>query len=87
MMPEVRGQLRVVTEPLFGLQIGAQCVDCGFEYRAYHGHLEPCPRCAIQRILRVITPCVIESWRLREADLSALLDLNRDLRDSYPARV
>jgi len=24
---------------------GAKCGACGFEYRAYEGHIIPCPRC------------------------------------------
>ncbi len=73
---------------LAGLQelAGGTCSECGFFYRAYHGHLEPCPRCAIQRVLKTLTPCIIEQWRIRIEDLAALLDLFRDLRTSYPER-
>lgn len=55
-------------------------------YFAYRGHLEPCPRCAIHRVLKTLTPCVIERWRIRAEDQSALLDLFRDLVGSYPIR-
>ncbi len=40
--------------------IGGTCAACGFSYQAYHGHLEPCPRCAVLRLAEMLARLLME---------------------------
>jgi hypothetical protein len=28
---------------------GGHCLECGWNYPVYHGHIEPCPRCGMAK--------------------------------------
>ena len=34
--------------------IPGRCMACGLSYQAYHGHLGPCPRCALHEAIAAI---------------------------------
>jgi len=44
------------------MMFGAKCSGCGFEYGEYFGHIIPCPRCEVARLMKLINSPETENW-------------------------
>ena len=63
---------------------GGTCAVCGFSYLAYHGHLEPCPRCAVQRAAVMLRLVLLRAPKAAFAGAEAMVET---LAAAYPVRV
>jgi hypothetical protein len=76
----------LITEASLRPQIrtGGTCAACGFAYSAHHGHLEPCPRCAVLRLADATDFLLRSIYPDRVCPAAKLVD---EIRTAYPRRV
>ena len=82
---EVRG----IEPQRLEISTGGTCAVCGFSYMAYRGHLEPCPRCAVQRATVMLQLVLLRAHipASAGADFAGAEAMVRTLVAAYPARA